>query len=385
MSFVRMPLEDWFDEFQYEVDYDIGESAVGFRTLGDLGLDLRGVDLRYGHHGGLPALREVVAGDHPGRTADEVLITSGASEALFLLFSSLVSRGDHVVIEHPNYPSLAAIPRALGAEVELFDLRREEQFRTDLDRLRALLRRGTKLVALTHPHNPTGSVLTARELDEVVELTRRNGTVLLLDETYRHLAGGTVLPAAASLGEHVVSVSTMSKCFGLAGLRIGWAVTADRGLGSRMRDLREHVTITNNALGEYAALQVLLDPAPHLARASAIVRTNRDIAARWVEEEPGVAWVPPAAGVVALPWLTELGPDEADDAFRRLAAQARTFVVPGRCFEVDHRHFRLGFGGSGDALGEGLRRLSALLAQQRDPGGSRRPSTAAASSSGGRE
>lgn len=360
MKLQRMPLEDWFEALQYEIDYDIGESAVKYRHVGDLDVDVSAVALRYGHHAGLPALREEIAREYPGRRDDDVLVTAGASEALFTLFSALLSPGDHVVVEHPNYPSLWSIPRGLGADVELFRLRREDAFRPDWDVLTGLLRPETRLVAITSPHNPTGSAISEDELRALVDLTARRGITLLVDETYRHLAFDSRTTAAATLAEHVVSVSTMSKCFGLPGLRIGWSVTGDAALRRQMMTVREHTTITNNVVGEHLALAVLRDAEPYLRRAAALVHRNRDVATRWIGEQPSIEWVPPVAGVVALPWLVGIDEAGSDRLYRRLARDERTFVVPGRCFEMDNRFFRLGFGGTSEEFEEGLRRLGIL-------------------------
>jgi len=105
-----MSLEVWFDDYQYLVENDLGESAVKFLTVGDLGIDLNRVELRYGHHAGSPALRRCIADHYPGLSADHVVVTSGASEAIFALNAALVKPGDHVIVEHPNYPSLYDIP-----------------------------------------------------------------------------------------------------------------------------------------------------------------------------------------------------------------------------------------------------------------------------------
>ena len=123
MWFNRMTLEDWFDTYQYEVKYDIGESAVKSLTLDQLDIDLGKLPIRYGYHPGRPDLREILAADYDGLSADDVLVTSGGSEANFAIVAALVKPGEHIIVEHPNYPSLYEVPRALGCEVSLFTLR----------------------------------------------------------------------------------------------------------------------------------------------------------------------------------------------------------------------------------------------------------------------
>lgn len=163
----RMPLEEWFDRYQYAVTANIGESAIASRSLADLPIapaQLAALPLRYGHHQGLPELREAVAADYPGLDSDDILVTAGASEAIVLVATALLQRGSRAVIEHPTYPTLYRVPRALGATVELFELQPAAHWLPDWDRLRATVTVGTDLLAITHPNNPTGSVIDASGL-----------------------------------------------------------------------------------------------------------------------------------------------------------------------------------------------------------------------------
>ena len=257
MWYQRMVLEDWFDTHQYTIDYDVGESAVKFVSLGDLDLDLAGVALRYGHHRGLPELREVLAADYEELSADDILVTAGGSEANFAIVFALVRPGDHVVVEHPNYPSLYEVPRSMGCDVTLFQLRREDGFKPDLDELERLITPKTKLISLTHPNNPTGSMIDASELERAVAIAEKHDVYLMFDETYRELAYVECLPAAAALSRRVVSISSMSKSYGLPGIRIGWLATQSEEIHEAVLAIREQITIANSALGEEIALRVL--------------------------------------------------------------------------------------------------------------------------------
>ena len=134
MWFKRMPLEDWFDTYQYEVQYDVGESAVKYLTFDDLNIDLGKLPLRYGYHLGRPDLREEISKQYEGLSYENVVVTTGASEANFILFCALMKPDYHVVIEHPNYPSLYEVPRSLGCKVDLCSLRFEKQFLDSLAR-----------------------------------------------------------------------------------------------------------------------------------------------------------------------------------------------------------------------------------------------------------
>lgn len=361
MWFKRMSLEVWFDDYQYVIENDIGESAVKYLTVEDLGLDLGKVPLRYGHHTGAPALKEAIASGYPGLSAHQVVVTSGASEAIFSLNAALVKPGDHVIVEHPNYPSLYDIPESLGAEVSLLRLEYDDAFKPRLDRLGQLLRPNTRLISFTHPNNPTGSMITRGELETLLRFAEANDVYLLFDETYRELDFDNALPPAATLSPKAISVSTMSKCYGLPGIRIGWLATQDESILDAILTIREQVTITNNALGEFIATHVLQDRERHLLRARLHVEKNRATVARWLGASRWFEWVPPEAGVVGLPRIRQGVGVDPEKLYRRLAEQYRTFAVPGRCFGLDNRYFRLGFGATNAEILRGLANLDRAL------------------------
>lgn len=369
MWFRRMTLEIWFDAHQYRVDHDIGESAVRYAVVADLGIDLDGVALRYGHHAGRPDLRELIAGRDAGLEAGDVVVTTGASEANFAVVSALVRPGDHVLIEHPTYPSLYEVPRSLGCDVTLFTLDYGDGFRPDLERFEALLRPDTKLVSFTHPNNPTGSMITLADLEALVAMAERHGTYLMFDETYREMSYPEPLPAAAVLSDRAITISTMSKTYGLPGIRIGWITSRDPAIVEAAVAIREQVTITNNAVGEEIAVGVLGRREDFLARTRAHVEENREVAGAWMADHPHLEWVPPEAGVVAFPRFRGNVSVDPEDVYRTLVERYRTFVVPGRCFEMDNRYFRLGFVSTRDDLKTGLANLDAAIGEALGDGG----------------
>src|SRR5262249_25947313 len=131
---------------------------------------MRDLLIRYGHHQGLTELRETVAASYPGLTADAILITAGASEAIALVTIVLLDSRSRAVIEHPTYPTLYRVPRAQQAAVDLFRLRPDESWQPDWRRLRELVSGGADLLAITHPNNPTGSTITVDELHTAIQI-----------------------------------------------------------------------------------------------------------------------------------------------------------------------------------------------------------------------
>lgn len=365
MSFARMELEDWFDRHQFVREIEICESAVKFSNVGDLAIPLDDVALRYGHHAGSPELREVIAADYPGLTADDVIVTNGGSEAIFALYQGFLKSNDRIVVEHPNYPSLYEIPEAMGCEVVPFPLTYDEGFMPDMDRLADCLTDDTRLLCITHPHNPTGSTISEDTLRQIVDLCEQRGIVLLSDETYRDMDFDSPLPPAASLSKTAVSLSTMSKTYGLPGIRIGWMASQDRSLIEAVLNVREYITITNTALGEHIACHVLSDKQRHLSAARDRITTNKTIMSEWVAGQTMVDWVEPAVGVVGLGRLADQVQDP-DWLYNRLIEEYGTMTIPGKYFGVDNRFFRLGFGGEAATIAEGLRRFDLALADYLD-------------------
>ncbi|WP_455364464.1 aminotransferase class I/II-fold pyridoxal phosphate-dependent enzyme [[Eubacterium] cellulosolvens] len=355
MKFRRMEIEEWFDRYQYEVAYDIGESGVKYFSLSDFDLDLSRLHLRYGHHRGNPILRELVARDYEGLSEENVAVTTGASEANFALIVTLMDPDDHMVIEFPNYPSLYEVPRSLGLQYDLLRLDFHNSFRLDVQELESRIHENTKLVILTRPHNPTGSTLTLTELEEVIELVESRGLYLLLDETYRELAFGDVLPPAASLSSKAISVTTMSKAYGLPGIRIGW-VAANKEIIERVVSAREQLTICNSIIGEAVAEAALERKDAVLEGVRKRIEGNFEVLRSWFNRQNLLRWASPSGGVVCFPYLGK----KTDQLCTDLAERYKTFTVPGFCFGMDE-FLRIGFGGDREELTQGLTNLEETL------------------------
>lgn len=352
-----MPLEIWFDKYQFEVDYDIGESGMKFLKVKDLDINLNEVELRYGYHLGHPELRKEIAKQYQGMTMNNVAVTTGASEGNFAVIGHLVGSKDHLIIEHPTYPSLYQIPRSLERDHSLFKLTWENQFRPDMNELRKLVKKNTKLITLTHPNNPTGSVITLDELKEAIEIAEAADAYLMVDETYRDMMFDKPPPLAATLSPYAISLTSMSKTWGLPGIRIGWVV-ADTPIIEAIRAVREQVTICNSSLGEAIAKRVLEKKDDLLDGLRKSMFSNYAIVKDWMENQSWLEWIEPKSGVVCAPKLKS--GVSTDELCQLLVTKYRTFTVPGSRMELEG-HFRLGFGGEKEELTKGLDRLALAL------------------------
>ena len=362
----RMPIEvESPEQLGYDtITNNLSESSVADRRLADLGLDLDLDDLLlcYGDHLGEPALREAIASDGDGLRADDVLVTPGAAAALFCVATSLLDPGDHVVVVRTNYATNLETPRAIGADVDVVDLAFEHGWELDVEQLAPHIRPGaTRLISVTCPHNPTGTMLDVDTLHALIGLAERSGAVLLVDETYRDLTHGKQrLPMAAGLSTRAISVSSMSKAYGLPGLRVGWAVCRDPALAETLLAAKEQVLICGPTLDEAIAGRVLAARGRILPPILDGVRAHLAIVRDWLAGQETFEWVEPTGGVVGLVRARPGIEIDTERFYRVLLADHGTYVGPGHWFELDDRWFRLGFGWPpADELRAGLAALSA--------------------------
>ena len=365
MRYRRTPIEI---ESPEELGYDaiannLAESSFSDMRLADHGIDADVSDLvlQYGDHLGLPRLREQVAADGDGLDPGDVIATAGAASGLFAIATALLGEGGHAVIAGPNYATNLETPRGLGADVDVLELRFDDGWALDVDRLEAMLRPDTRLVSITYPHNPTGAMIDRGELERLVAIAEAHPQArLLLDETYRELAYGEPLPVAASLSPRAVSVSSMSKTYGLPGLRMGWIVCRDPELSETLLAAKEQILICGSAIDEEIAARVLEARPRVLPAIREKIARHLEVVREWVASQDVFEWVEPRAGVVCMPRFRAGIDVDVDRFYDALLAEHGTYVGPGHWFEQDRRSFRLGFAWpDGDQLERGLAGLLA--------------------------
>ena len=301
--------------------------------------------LGYTESPGDPALRAEIAGLYEHVAADDVLVFSGAEEAIFALDNVLLEPGDHAVIVRPAYQSLAEVARATGADVARVELRDSDGWRLDVSEVRAALRPNTRLIFVNEPHNPTGSLSDRATFDRLVEVAAESGARLVVDEVYRFLEfdASDRLPAGADALATGVSIGVMSKSFGLAGLRIGWIATRDHELLARLAAFKDYTTICNSAPSEALALIALRARDRVLARNRGIVEANLPLLDAFFARRPDMfEWVRPRGGSIGFPRLAE---DRPVEAFAEdLVRETGVLVLPGTLFGDTGNHFRVGYG-----------------------------------------
>ena len=358
MKIADFELERYFARWEFAVRHLLCASDLEGYPLAEL-LSLaddetRGLwqDLRLGYteSSGHPLLRAAIAGLYETISPDDVLVFSGAEEAIFCLLNVAVGPGDHVIVGWPGYQSLYEVARAAGAEVSLHELRAEDGWALDVERIRSALRPETRLIVVNAPHNPTGMLPSPAEWRALTELCVEAGIHLFADEVYRFLeydeadrltAGADALPAGISLG-------VMSKSFAMAGLRIGWLASRDRALLARCAAFKDYTTICASAPAEILSLIGLRARSVVLERSRRIIATNLAVLDRLVAERPDVlSWIRPRAGSVAYPELRLAGRFAGWDADRfaaELVEAEGVLLLPGSRLGQPGNRVRLGFG-----------------------------------------
>lgn len=357
MKFRRMAIEK---ESPEELGYDkiacnLSESSITDAVLGDVAIRLQDLALPYVEHRGDRRLRETIAAQYTGVGPDDVLVTPGAAAALFIVHVVLLDKGDHLLVEHPNYGTNLETPRAIGCELDLLPLAFEAGFQPDLDLARSRVSTRTRLISVTNPHNPTGVLKPETAMRELLAIAAECGARLLVDETYRDVSAVAKPPLAAALDPRALSVSSMSKAYGLPGIRIGWIVTRDAALMDDLLAAKEQIVICNSAVDETIALQFLAARDVFLPRIRARVDANEKTLRDWMRNQRWLEWVAPQAAVVAFPRFRPEVRVDTDVFYSLLLQEYRTIVGPGHWFEMDDRYLRIGFGYPDEtALRDGL-------------------------------
>jgi len=294
-----------------------------------------------------------------------VLVTHGSSEAIYLIMGTLLAAGDEVVVLDPCYPQHFSVAEGLGCHVKRWPLRFENGFRPDMSEARRIIVPGTRMVVVNFPNNPTGATLTVEEQQELLRLVEAAGSYLLWDGAFAELTyDQPPLPdpaAMAAMSERVLSIGTLSKAYGLPGLRVGWCLAVPELL-RQLVQTRDHMTLHLSPLVELVAERTIEHGDKIVAIRREQARRNLAILSRWLDEVSDlIDWVPPAGGVCAFIRFRRFRESCAvDELCHRLARELRVLLIPGSCF--GHlAHARLGFGDSTQSLCLGLSRLLATL------------------------
>lgn len=373
MKIKPFAVEEWMNAWEVGAKYNIAETCVDSISMNDL-FELTGEDkteflnrlcarrLSYGDIEGLPEFRKGVCGLYKTLNIENIVPTHGASGANHHVFYSLISPGDRVVSIMPTYQQLYSIPESYGADVQILHLSKENNYLPDLEKLRRLVTPKTKMICINNPNNPTGALMSEQMLREIVEIARSADAWILCDEVYRHLSQEDGwCPSIVDLYEKGISVSSMSKVFSLAGLRLGWIATHDMSVVKSCLSHRDYNLVSCGVFDEMLAAAALKHRDKLLERSRKIVRENLQILDNWVSSEPHVSYVKPKAGTTALVYydLDISSYEFCEEMYKKTGA----FVTPGDCFEVPHS-MRIGYAYGKQDLIDGLKAISEYIAMK---------------------
>jgi hypothetical protein len=338
--------------------FDLAGSNVLSCSLEDLPGAREAIAFDGRNDNGYAPLIESIAARY-GVAAAQVTTAQGASGANFLVAAALLEPGDDVLVERPGYDPLLGASRLLDARVVRFDRELAGGFGLDPERVRRAMTPRTRLIIITSPHNPTGVVADRAALDEVGRIAEGAGAHVLVDEVYLDMArpAPDTTDAAARHGDVFVSTSSLTKSYGLSGLRCGWILSSPT-VAERLRRARDVVDGTGSIVAERLATLAFQQLDHLVARSSAILAVNGPLVREFLESRRELEYVAPRGGTVAFPRLR--GVSDSSRFAGRLMTERDTAIVPGHFFEAA-AHFRVGFGGRTDALRGGLEALGAAL------------------------
>ena len=344
MLYKRMPIEIEAPEgFGYEnIDCNLSESSFTDQKLSDLGIHINDLVLYYGDHMGKPALRELLA-HQSDLQPNDILITSGAATALFIIATSMLNKGDHLVVAKSNYATNLETPRAIGADLSYLELKFENNFDFDLTELENLITPQTKLVSLTYPHNPTGALIDEKKLRSIIQIIEEKQTYLLIDETYREMSFVEKLPIAATLSDRVISISSMSKSYGLPGIRIGWIFCQNKALMETFLAAKEQICICNSVVDEEIAFQYLQRKDELFLPVMKTIVSNFKILQNFMANQDVLEWVEPKGGCVCFPRIKKQIAVDTNRFHELLLNKYATYIGKGHWFEEDARYMRIGY------------------------------------------
>ncbi len=364
-EFQPFVMERMMSKWENVVDYNLSESGVHPMTLGELlALDgkspnaLADVDFDYPQANGTVELRRNIARYYPGAGPDNVLITVGAAEANYLTLHTLLDPGDEAVIMMPNYMQVWGVAKNHGLRVKTFNLLEAEGWAPDLAELERVVGPETKLIAVCNPNNPTGRIMTEAEMSAVVATAERVGAWILADEVYTGAERETDDEAPTFYGrsERVIAVGSMSKAYGLPGLRIGWAV----GPAGTVDDLwarHEYTTISTTMLSnKLAAIAMSETVRPQiLARTRKFIRDGYPVLEEWMRSHGNTfSLVPPEAAAIA--FVRYHFDINSTTLVERIRDDKSVLIVPGDHFGLDN-YIRISYGLPHDYLTAGLDRI----------------------------
>jgi aspartate/methionine/tyrosine aminotransferase len=301
--------------------------------------------LGYTETKGHTLLRKEISNLYKEIKSDDIIVLA-PEEGIFIAFNIILNPGDHVIVLDPAYQSLFEIPKAIGCEVTKWSVFLENnQWNLDINFLQKSIKKNTKLIIINFPHNPTGFIPEASDFKNIIEIARKNKIYLFSDEMYRYLefSRSHLYESVGDIFENGITLSGLSKSFGLPGLRIGWLTTRNKELMKKIEKFKDYTTICNSALSEILSIVALRNKDQIIGRNLNLIRENIIIVKDFIaKHDKFFKWIESKGSSVAFPLLTERMP--ADEFCKKLVDQKSILLLPGSIFNYPGNHFRIGLG-----------------------------------------
>jgi aspartate/methionine/tyrosine aminotransferase len=357
-------LDTWLDQYEHGIEFNLAASTGPTWTVNDI-LALADEETRhrflnhklvYSRPAGADTLREAIA-EMQDVPVDSVQVMTGASEALVAMMWLVNEPGANVIVPLPGFTTFSALPESLGIETRFYRVRRENQFRIDVDEIKRLTDAHTKLILVNCPNNPTGATISDADMEALHAFTAERGIQLVSDEVYHPIYHGRKTTSAARL-PHATVIHDLSKAFSIAGVRTGWMIEHDPQRRQQYWTARAYFSICNGTTGEILAEIAIRHRDVILGKTQETATRNLQLLDRFMAEHRDVlGWIRPQGGMTAFPWLVS-----GEDArpFCQAAADRGILLAPGDCFEAPS-HFRLGFAAAGAEFPKALERFGEFV------------------------
>ena len=372
MQIAPFRIEEYMGLYEFSAQYLLSSSDAESVTIADLlalepGAHDAFLQLRCGYteSPGAPSLREALAPIYSTIQPSELIVVSAAEEAIFLFYHALLTPSDHAIVETPCYESALTLAQSTGASVSEWRRKPENAWAHDLSALEKLIRPNTRALYINTPHNPMGLLMRPEIFRNLLELAARHGIYVFCDEVYRELEHDPAdrLPAACDLYPRAISLGSVSKTYGLPGLRLAWLASHDAAFLQKIISLKHYTTICASAPSEFLTALAFRHRQKFIDRNLAIVRHNLPLLSAFFSRHSGLfEWTPPNASTIG---FARFKPQQDVLAFcETLVREAGVLLLPGTVYD-EPRHIRFGYGRKN--MPESLAHLESYLAQSAHP------------------
>ncbi len=356
MEFRPIKYMEWM-KTRGQTQYDLCSSGLSNLRLKELGIDFGDLEIFGENSYGYPPLIQAIANRYQVQQ-ENVMLSVGTSHALFLVCALLLMKGDEVLVEKPGYEPLWAVAKAFGGRIIRLDRKYEQGYAFNLDELEKHLSENVKFILLTNLHNPSGVSLSSSVLKDMADIAKKKEVFLVVDEVYLEFLEGKIGQTSFHLADNIIVISSLTKVFGLAGLRCGW-ILAPPEIVTKMKIFLDYSLVEGVFIGELISSKMFDRLDTIKLRYKERIHQNTNLIHEFIKGESRLTWIKPSGGIICFPRV-ESGLS-GDELVRILRKDFDTSLVPGSLFESP-QHFRLGMDAEPFVMAKVLENIKKVLA-----------------------